>query len=164
MPKSKHRKKKFTRRKSSSSHISKPEPLANARVLRPNTSGRVEHVIVPVPPPDSPLAQIPRSPEGSFGIYLITFVLCVPGQKVFQDNLNFSTLRDAGDSLLFLPDGIRDIKIQVSASQGFAEIALLKNKKGAISHAVTRIHADNFTDAESKAYEIVVPTLSHLSF
>lgn len=164
MPKSKHRKKKPTRRKSSSNHISKPEPLTNALVLRPNTSSRVEHVIVPVPPPNSPLAQIPRSPEGSSGIYLITFVLCVPGQKGFQDNLNFPTLRDAGDSLLFLPNGIRDIKIQVSASQGIAEIALLKNKKGAISHAMTRIHADNFKDAESKAYEIVVPTLSHLSF
>ncbi len=144
--------------------MDKSHPIINARVLRPNTSGRVEHIIVPIPPPNSPLARISRSPKGSSGIYLITFVLGVPGQKVFQDNLNFPTLRDAGDSLLFLPNGIRDIKIQVSASKGFAEIALLKNKKDAISHAITRIHADSFKDAQSNAYEIVVPTLSHLSF
>lgn len=164
MPKSKHRKKKSTFGKRSPNKPNESRPLASARVLRPNTSGRVEHVIVPIPPANSPLAQIPRSPEGSAGIYLITFVLCVPGQRMFQDSLNYPTLRDAGDSLLFLPNGIRDIKIQVSARQGFAEIALLKNKRGAIAHAVTRIHADNFKDAESKAYEIVVPTLSHLSF
>jgi len=90
--------------------------------------------------------------------------MCVPGQKVFQDTLNFPALRETGDSLLFLPDGIRDIRIQVSARQGFAEIVLLKNKRGAISKAITRIHADNFEDAASKAHEIVVPTLSQLSF
>lgn len=163
MPKSKHRKKKTKSGKSSANRINEVKPIS-ALVLRPDTSGRVEHVVVPVPPPGSPLAQVHRSPEGSLGIYLITFVLCVPGQKVFQDNLDFPTLRNAGDSLLYLPKGIRDIKIQVSEGQNFAEIAFRKNKKGAISHAITRVQADNFNDAESKAYEIVVPALSRLSF
>src|SRR4051794_1884671 len=120
MPKSKHRKKNPSPRKPSTKKVDKPQPVIGARVLRPNTSGRVEHVIVPIPPPDSPLAQIARSPKGSSGIYLNTFVLGVPGQKIFQDNLNFPTLRQAGDSLLLLPNGIREIKIQVSAQHGFA--------------------------------------------
>lgn len=166
MPKSRQRKKKPTfrtvRRKKEDRESRTID--ANARVLRPHQSGRVVHVIVPVPPADSPLATIPRSPEGSAGIYLITFVLSVPGQKVFQDSLNFSELREAGDSLLYFPEGIREIKIQVSAREGFAEITFLKNKKGAISHAVTRIYARNFEDANRNAYDIVVPTLSRLSF
>lgn len=164
MPKSRHRKKGANSRRPSAGNAKKPQPSSNALVFRPKTSGRIQHVIVPVPPPGTPLASIPRSPEGGPGVYLVTFVLCVPGQKVFQDNLNYPTLREAGDSLLFMPAGIRDIKIQVSSGEGFAEIALLKNRRGAISHAVTRIHADNFIDAEDKAYEIVVPTLSRLSF
>jgi hypothetical protein len=164
MPKSRRRKKGINSGKSPASNAKKPRPSNDALVLRPQNSGRIQHVIVPVPPPGSPMASVPRSPEGSPGVYLVTFVLCVPGQKVFQDSLNYPTLREAGDSLLFLPVGIREVKIQVSSGQGFAEIALLKNRRGAISHAVTRIHADNFIDAEGKAYEIVVPMLSHLSF
>jgi hypothetical protein len=105
MPKSKHRKKKTKSGKSSANRINEVKPIS-ALVLRPDTSGRVEHVVVPVPPPGSPLAQVHRSPEGSLGIYLITFVLCVPGQKVFQDNLDFPTLRSAGDSLLYLPRAV----------------------------------------------------------
>ncbi|MGZ5436797.1 MAG: methylamine utilization protein MauJ [Pyrinomonadaceae bacterium] len=95
---------------------------------------------------------------------MVTFVLCVPGQRVFQDHLNYPTLRDAGDSLLFVPSPIRDLRIQVSTSHGFAEIVFTMNKRSAISHAITKIWANNFEDAAAKAYDIVVPTLSHLSF
>lgn len=164
MPKSRRRKKRTNLRRPAAGTAKEQRPSNNALVLRPKTSGRVEHVVVPVPPPGTPLASVPRPPEGGPGVYLITFVLCVPGQKVFQDSLNYPTLREAGDSLLFLPDGVHEVKLQVSSGRGLAEIALLKNRRGAISHAVTRIHADNFIDAEGKAYEIVVPALSHLSF
>ncbi len=166
MPKSKHRKKKTNFGSHRGTKARQRNPITNpkARVLRPHNSGRVVHVIVPKPPPNSPLAMISRSPDGSPGIYLITFVLCVPGQKVFQDSLDFAKLRDAGDSLLHFPQGIRDIKIQVSARQGFAEIAFLKNRRGAMSHAITRIYAQNFEDANKSAYQIVVPALSRLSF
>lgn len=164
MPKSKHRKKKPHVRRRAPNSIREEHRVERALVERPNNSGRVVHVVVPHPPLESPLARIPRSAEGSPGIYLITFVLSVPGQKVFQDSLNFSQLREAGDSLLYFPKGIREIKIQVSARKGFAEITFLKNKKGAISHAVTRIHAQSFQDANRNAYDIVVPTLSRLSF
>ena len=166
MPKSRHRRKKNTVRARHAERTEKPKGnnKATAKVLRPRASGRVVHVIVPIPPPNSPLSRIPRSAEGGFGTYLITFVLGVPGRKIFQDSLDFVKLRDAGDSLLYFPQGIRNIKIQVSAGHGFAEIAFLKNKRGAMSHAITRIYAQSFEDANKSAYQIVVPALSRLSF
>jgi len=166
MPKSRSRRKKSTVKTRSGERTGQTKGFnkASANVLRPRASGRVVHVIVPIPPPNTPLSRIPRSAEGSFGAYLITFVLGVPGRKVFQDSLDFVKLRDAGDSLLHFPQGIRNIKIQVSERRGFAEIAFLKNERGAMSHAVTRIYAQSFEDANKSAYQIVVPALSRLSF
>jgi hypothetical protein len=81
-------------------NMSPPQPLLKGGIRRPALHSRLSLVIVPGFPSHNPLSRIPRSPDGSPGVYKVTYVLSVPGQTSFHDELDVNVLMQSGNSLL----------------------------------------------------------------
>src|SRR5687768_9208531 len=109
MPQSKHRKK-------SGKKVGRPSWKGEGAVKassppifdlpRPDTNTRIQLTGVPQFAPTHPKALIPRSPEGSKGIYRVTFLLSVPGKDAFRENLQLHNIMQTGDSLLHVGKGV----------------------------------------------------------
>jgi hypothetical protein len=131
---------------------------------RPESNSRIQLTIVPEFPLNDYRHQIPRLPEGSQGVYQITFVLAVPGKDVFKDKLDFVQIMKSGDSLLEVSPKVSFLKLSVFNDESSAEILFLCNLNHRISGAQIRIDAPNFFTAEKIAYDLVMPQLSYWSF
>ena len=137
------------------------------RVERPETNERQMFISVPEFAPSDPRALIARSPQGSPGIYRVTFVLGIPGKEIFFDDLDLNELRNSGTSLLLMPSGIPFARVHIieeSTVQETAEVVFAANREGKVANAQVRVSAVNFVEAEQHAFNLVMPILSRLSF
>src|SRR5579859_634576 len=131
---------------------------------RPDTNRRESLVVVPNFAPSDPKASIPRSPEGSPGVYRVTFVLTIPGKEDFRTELNWAKIMQSGESLLLVPQGLGRLNVKVSNDQDEAEIVFLPNAKMSLATAQIRVTASTFLDAQSQAHNLIMPILSWWSF
>jgi hypothetical protein len=130
--------------------------VTQAQINRPKTNSWMSYTIVPINTTSAP------SPDGLRGTYTITFYLSIPGKNVFTDQIHTSESIMAGDSLLSIS---RDINYEFREKNGdILTIKLYKNTEGRFSTAQVSILADNFTNAEHEAYDLIYPLISWFSF
>jgi hypothetical protein len=143
--------------------VKRSRPGDMVAIERPETHARVPLIVVPGFPADDPRSRVPQSPQGTPGVYTVTFVLAVPGKNSFQDNLDTVRLMVSGDSLLHFQKGAT-IKIDVWNDQERGEVLFSTNVAGVISTARVRVEAVNFVEAERAGHNLVLPILSYLSY
>lgn len=165
----KHKRKKSTRQQTTTARQqeSTPQtPQIQLQLERPETNERQWLTFVPDFPPNHPLALILRSPEGSNGIYRVTFVLGIPGKELFLDSINIEAERHTGTSLLQMPPGAAFIHIGLvdTEKQILGEMDCLANTNGRVACVQLRLHAANFIEAQRKAFNQVMPMLSRWSY
>ena len=115
--------------------------------------------------PGSPQAAIPRPPEGSPGIYTVTFILSLPGQQMYRASISHDDLVQSGDSLLLIP-GIKriDLDFQPLDEQTPAAYVALPNQRGALATLSMQLQAANATDAQRVAFNHIMSFLSWWSY
>ena len=131
---------------------------------RPETNEREQIIIVPEFPPNDPRALIPRSPEGGQGMYIVTFFLSIPGKEHFRDEIDFNKFVQSGNSLLLVPQEAAKVNVTLFNDQEAVVVTLSKNTHGALSTAQLRVQASKFVEAETNAFNIVMPLLSRWSY
>lgn len=131
---------------------------------RPDYNSRISFIAVPeFPPTDSRHGK--GRPEGSAGVYCVTFVLSIPGRDVFREQMDLGTSHLTGDSLLVLPANAAHVDVQlVSSNATHASMILTKNQHGRLSSVVMRVQAESFVEAERTAYDAVSGFLSYVSY
>lgn len=162
--KNKRNKKTRTYAKQRASLRSSGETVPTIQIPRPDINGREQIIIVPELAPAAPGASIPRSPEGSPGSYIITFLLSIPGKEQFRDELDLNKLIQSGDSLLLLPQEVAQVQITLFNDKETVLVTIVKNDHGALARAQLQLFGSNFVEAETNAYNIVMPLLSRLSY
>lgn len=136
----------------------------SAQVELPETNSRESFTIVPSFHAESPKAKIPRSHTGSSGIYAVTFVLAIPGKEIYRSDLDMERIMNSGDSLLLVRKGIC-LEITISdPMQRHAEFRVWPNDDGSLAKAQIRLNANNISDAETRAYDLIMAFLSYLSY
>lgn len=166
MARSKHRKKKPNKASKPSRKVENAVKASSPPTFslpRPDTNTRIQLTGVPTFAPNHPKALIPRSPEGSKGIYRVTFLLSVPGKNIFRENLPLHNIMETGDSLLFVGQG-ENLRADVWNDTEKAEIWFNSNAQGRIATAEIRVEANSFVEAERYAYDLVIPQLSYWSY
>ncbi len=131
---------------------------------RPDTNGLEQIIIVPEFALDDTRALPQSSPQGSQGIYNVTFLLSVPGKELFRDELDLNKLMQSGDSLLLLPQEAVQVNVTIFNNQEAVTLSIAKNARGALSKAQLRVQASSFVEAETNAFNIVMPLLSKWSY
>ena len=134
------------------------------QIPRPDINGREQIIIAPELAPDAPGASIPRSPQGNPGSYSITFFLSIPGKEQFRDELDLNKLMQSGDSLLLLPQEAAQVHVKIFNDQEEVIVTIVKNEHGALARAQLHLHVSSFVEAETNAYNIVMPLLSRWSY
>ena len=141
-------------------------PGQPARSARPYVTSRMSFMVEPVfspvsspPPPDGP------APAGSPGIYKLTYVLAIPGRAVVHDEVNFAKLVQAGDSLLEVPPGIQQLRIDLDDDTGRQQTAIAHvNGHRRLRDVELEIRAGSFAEAASCGHDLVAPLLSRWAF
>jgi hypothetical protein len=127
---------------------------------RPPSSTRLSVTFVPTFEPSDPKAAIPRSPDGTGGVYRVTFILTKPGQEYFRAELNAGAMMKSGDSLLLLPQGAAGVKVEMFNETEKVESLFSTNSRGALATAQLRLLAPNFAEAQKVACNLILPMLS----
>lgn len=139
--------------------------LQHVELERPDTNTRLHLVVVPEFAPTDPRSAIARTPQGSPGIYRVTFVLAIPGQESLRNALEIATIMQAGNSLLRAPStGITGVKVSATNETDHTDIVFSVNADGALARAQMRVQADSFLAAQAFTYDMVMPVLSWWSF
>jgi hypothetical protein len=131
---------------------------------RPPWSARLRLTFVPIFPSSDPKAQIVRSPDGTGGVYRVTFVLTKPGKEYFYADLNYDALMKSGDSLLLVPEGVAGVKIEMFNETEKVEALFSPNSRGALATAQLRLLAPNFAEVQKVACDLILPILSWWSY
>jgi hypothetical protein len=134
------------------------------KIKRPESSERVPFCVVPCFPEGTPKATVERSPNGSSGKYRVLFVLARPGTECFHTDLDIELILSRGDSLLKADKNIYQIRVDLSYTEGFAEIFFTVNHSNRLAFAETVVKANNFVEAEKFAHTIINPIISWWSF
>ncbi|MHB1357436.1 MAG: methylamine utilization protein MauJ, partial [Anaerolineae bacterium] len=130
---------------------------------RPDTSSKVKLTYVPFFSNTDPKSQIERSPAGSPGIYLVTFVFTLPGKNMLRGDLDSVMLMQSGESLLQYPAN-QQLVVPFTNENGKANIVFSSNKQGVIANAQMRTEAQDFENAERIANDLVAPLVSYWSY
>jgi len=149
----------------------RPNPVSpnwTAVMPRPERSGRYALTTIFTYPPDHPKARVPWTLQGSRGVYVITYVLSLPGKEMFRSTFPFGTLKEAGDSLLLMPgNAVRlDMKV-VSGPPGVPlpiHIIGHANTRGALARLEMCLDAADFRTAQAYAHNWMTSFLSWWSF
>ncbi len=128
----------------------------------PSISRRLWIVVEPVYKPGSPKAQISRSPEGKPGKYSFKFALSTPGQKQFHSSVDLSNLANSGETPVVLDAD--KVELSLDGHPYVLDAHLHANAEGRLTTSTMLVDAENFADAERKAYRFLSPFLSWLSF
>jgi len=164
---SRQKKKKF-KDKHSQQHITRQKPTVNPslkfQLPRPEVNQRQWISIVPEFPSDDPRASVSLSPEGSNGMYKVIFILTVPGKEIFLDDINLDKMLQTGNSLLTMPTGAVEVRVKIFNDQEAKVVVFSSNEHGRLSSATINLSASNFLDAETQAFDLVMPILSWWSF
>ena len=106
-------------------------PTFQTQLERPEANERQWIVFEPNFHHDAPKDSTPQLPQGSNGVYRVTFVLGIPGKEVFLDDLNVDTLKQSGTSLLLMPPGVPFARVNIIKALGnqeTAEVVFVKGK------------------------------------
>lgn len=141
-----------------------PLPSPQTEFPRPEINKRMAVISVPIFDESHPKASIPRLPEGSPGIYNVTFVLTIPGRELFQSELNLPKLIESGESLIHVPRGVSQLNVRISNDVDAVDVLFLPNASGSLAKAQIKVEASSFSDAEKLAYDLVMPIFSWWSF
>ena len=137
------------------------------QVERPEANERQWFFFVPSVTPPDPSASIPELPQGSNGLYRVTFVLGIPGKELFLDDINVDTLRHSGTSLLLMPPGVPAVSVKILPDpdkQDIGAVYFLASRDGRVANVQLRLPASNFAEAEREAFNLVMPILSRWSY
>ncbi len=127
---------------------------------RPDSGGRYAVTSVPTFSPDHPKAGVPRSPNGSHGVYRVTFILATPGQQIYHTSLDFARIMESGDSLVIGAVDAAWLTMRlVGEGQQVKMVASFTDRK-ALAKVQMRVEAQDFRDAERFATNLILPCLS----
>lgn len=160
MGRSSRKKTARARHKSSRSDGIKPRP--SIPIERPDHNSRVGYIVVPQFA-SGDVRHGKATPRGNPGTYRVTFVLSVPGSKVFREQLNLGRTYLEGDSLLMVSAEVVTVRV-ATGSPDLGSMILTKNQQGRIATIVVRVQADSFEDAERRAYDMATAFLSYVSY
>ncbi len=130
---------------------------------RPYLNDRVGITVVPEFSSADPRASVSRPPEGSPGIYKVTFVLATPGRATFVTDYDAAKWLRSGESLLMVPRGTK-IRLDIENHPDVREMWFLSNTKGELASAEVTVEASTFLEAERKAYDALALQLSWWSY
>lgn len=112
-----------------------------------------------------PNASQSDEPDGLPGIYEIRFALSNPGKESFRDSIDAEAFLASGHSNVIVPVDIDNLKVTIYNESGErVEIIFYHNEEGALTQARLRLEEQSFNDAESIAYDLVMPLLSSWSY
>lgn len=154
--------------------VRKNEMLTNDPIGKPGISGRPEqmgsvtYIVEPVFPAGHPMHGKSNKGAGSRGVYEATFVLAIPGRNVAQTEVNFATLLEEGDSLIYLPENVEKIEVSlvpdVSDENSIITLNIKINRFNRFAAVSLNIDADSFDSAARAAHDVVMPVLSRWSY
>ncbi len=148
-----------------------PDPTALgwiALMPRPERSGRYALTGIYEYPPDHPQSRVPRTLQGNRGVYVVTYILSLPGKEMFRSNFPLGELKDAGDSLLLMPGNA--VRLDVTVISGPPGVPLPvriighANARGALARLEMRLDAPDFRTAQAYAHNWMTSYLSWWSF
>jgi hypothetical protein len=129
----------------------------SAQIPRPRVTEYNQITVVPVFPGGEA-----GPPSGFRGSYDVVFVLGVPGVSGVATHLDFDGMRAGGDSLL-LGSGLQ---LDIQPPDGGPPYAarIIPNSRGRLAQVRLTVSAEDFSVAEQKAFDIVMPVLSRIAF
>jgi hypothetical protein len=98
--------------------------------------------------------------QGSRGVYDVVLILGIPGRTSATTEINLDAALAGGDSLL-LGSGLK-LTLDSAGIAGTADV--LPNDQGRLSQVRASVEAEGFGAAERLIYNLVVPSLSLISF
>jgi hypothetical protein len=131
---------------------------------RPKTTSRVHLIAEPVL--DNSKVTQPKEERlrGHFGMYRVTYVLCIPGKDAFRESLNVSEIMESGDSLLLFQPGMSSAILTLQDGSQQIVINGKRNARGALASLTLDIQASQFSEAERLGHNVTLPILSRWSF
>ena len=144
------------RKKAAAAAKSRIRRVTGAQLPRPRVTEFVAIAVVPVFP------GITDNPAGSPGFYDIVFVLGVPGVSSVSTSLDFDAIVAGGDSLL-QGSGLQ-VQLESSDGQSLHTARIVPNRNGHLAQIRLAVTADDFSSAETEAFDAVMPTLSRIAF
>lgn len=142
-----------------------PGPTATAlgqpgQAGRPYVTEGVYYTVVPIPrggrEPD---------PAGSPGRYRLTSVLAIPGREVVLNEVNFTKLIGAADTLLQVASDVHTLRMDVHDDDGNQHVLTVHvNDEHRLRDIELEVEADNFMHAAGIGHDLIAPTLSRWAY